>query len=65
MSCRNPKTPDHRWQRAFDIRTSAHNGRRDEYSCNDCLAIKIVFSIWKGDEEIPATSEFVVEPAGQ
>lgn len=64
MSCRNPKAPDHRWGRTFAHRTSAHNGQREEWECNDCLAIKVVFKIHK-DNDVTLTLEQIVEPPGQ
>jgi hypothetical protein len=45
MACTNPKSPEHRFARDAEIRTSRSIGTREIYTCNDCLSVKLTFTV--------------------
>jgi len=51
---------DHRWGRtpgSVNVRAGAGKGERSTWSCNDCLAVKVLFRMDDGEQSVQ-----VVEP---
>ena len=64
MACLNPNAPQHRWPRLFASKRSSGGGSTEIWHCNDCMAMKIVFIVYSGDDDGVRT-EVIAEPKGQ
>ena len=53
---------NHRWPRLPDSRMVGHQGRREVWTCNNCLATKVVIETWQPDGSM-RSAETVAEPA--
>lgn len=63
MSCRYGKDvyATHKFPPSFEMRTSAGDGKRELYTCNNCgLATKIIFKVTR--DGVPSVHEFIIEP---
>ena len=58
--CKNK--PEHKWPRGFDSKLTTTYGSREIHTCNDCLAIKIVFYIFQKDGSYKEETH-IVEPS--
>ena len=62
MTCRNKD--EHRWPRQFDSRLVRAGGAREIWTCNDCLATKIVFRIDQADGGVVWEAVIAQPPPG-
>jgi len=52
----------HQWPRQYETRTSAGDGDREIWTCNACLATKVVITTYQPDDKVDRVEQ-VVEPA--
>ena len=53
---------DHHFPRRPDVHDCYANGFREIWGCNDCLAVKIMFTVDVLGKDEPVVTEKVIEP---